>query len=247
MGCETGAHAGRENQLVIRRTRVAHDPRFPRGVGERDPLPLGQWMTFRDDQVQRVVQQWPLIEAVVGHGRRVRGDDHQREVGLLGEQQVEAAVGFGFDDAHGEMGVGVAQPGRRGWQQTAGGGGEAAQRDLAGGFGTGGGQLGAGQLPLFLQAFGVAQQDAGRVRQADAPALVDDQVHADLGGEADVVGGDGGGGVVQRLCGGGHGAVLGDHLEDAEPGVNHAKSLHDQLHNRLIPLVFLRPHTGERD
>src|SRR5690606_34804799 len=109
------------------------------------------------DEVERVVQEGALVEAVVGHRRRVRRDHQQGEVGLLREEQVVAAVGFGFDDPHREVGVGVAQAGRGGRQQAAGGGGEAAQRELPGGLGAGGGQqLAAGGLPLLLEPFGVA-------------------------------------------------------------------------------------------
>ena len=182
----------------------------------------------------------------IGHGRGVGGDDEQREVGLFRQQQVEAAVGFGLDDPHREVGVGVAQLGRGGRQQTAGGGGEPAQRDLPGGFGPRGGQLGPGALPLFLEALRVAQQDAGRVRQAYAAALLHHQVRSDLGGELAQLVGDGGRRVVQRLCRGGHRAVLGDHLEDPEPRINHANSLHGEAQNRLIFFALARPHTGGR-
>ncbi len=136
-----------------------------------------------DDQVQRILQQRPLVEALVGHGRRVRRDDEQGQIGLFREQQVEAAVRFRLDDAHPHVRVGIAQSGGGGRQQTAGGGGEAAQCDRAGGLGTDCGQFGAGEFPLLLQALRVAQQDAGGVRQADAAALLHHELRTHRGGE----------------------------------------------------------------
>ncbi|GAA1265467.1 hypothetical protein GCM10009646_61470 [Streptomyces aureus] len=82
----------------------------------------------------------------------------------------------------------------------------------------------------------MTQQRASRARQPDPPALLDHQFHAHVGGELAQLVRDGRRRVMQDLRRRGHRAVLGDHLKDAEPGVNHGNSLRDTPRSGVIPL-----------
>ena len=79
-------------------------------------MPVGQ------QQVQRVVEQRALVEAGVPRGGQVRRRDDHCQVGLVGEEQLEALLGVRLDDPHGDVRVPPAEVGGHLRQQGRGGG-----------------------------------------------------------------------------------------------------------------------------
>ncbi len=225
--------------MVVGASGPPHDPGFVDGVAECDLAAGGQRMAFGHDEVERVFHQGALVEPWVRRRRGGGGGDHERQVGVTGQQQVETTGGFGFDDPHGQVRVVVPQ-GRRGrGQQMGGGRGETAQGEGPAGPVAGGGQLGARPFGLGLQYLRVAEQGLRRGGQPDAPAGLGDQLDSEIGGQLPQLVRDRGRGVVQRLRGSGHRAVVGHHLQHPQPRVDHVMILHGFVYQRL--LIFSSP------
>ena len=76
---------------------------------EADGLPAREGMVGRDEDVQRLVVEGPLLEGGVGRGRHVGNDDDHGDVGVLGDEQVERPGRFGLAQVHAQGRVCAAQ------------------------------------------------------------------------------------------------------------------------------------------
>ncbi len=122
----SGGTCGQHESMVCS-PRPVHDPRFVGGFAQQHRCSARELVIRRHQKVERIVEQFLLVEPGIGARWRGRGRDHHGQVGLLCQQQLEAFLRVGLDDPHSATRVCGTYPGGDVRQQRGRGGGEPAQ------------------------------------------------------------------------------------------------------------------------
>ena len=164
-GGEAGGGAGGEHELVVGPAGTVHDPRLPGGSASartwfpREPVarrgPAGRAGRPAAAAARTAGRRW---------GAASRCHDH-RDVGLVGEQQLEALLGVGLDDPSRDPGGASLDAAATGGSRAAAAVENPHKRRSPPSSAAAGDDLGADLLPPGEQLVGVAQQGAGGRRQ----------------------------------------------------------------------------------
>ncbi|WP_248279149.1 hypothetical protein [Brevibacterium sp. 'Marine'] len=130
-----------------------------------------------------------MTEPIITAGRDVGSRDNNADIGISGEQKVEAFAGFGLDRLGLHMRELLIESPHRRRQQQTGGGGETAQTQRAGhslGEAT---EIGQRHLPFCRHHIDMSQQRLGRRSEPDIASVLFEQSDSELRGELfDLVG-----------------------------------------------------------
>src|SRR5699024_8942346 len=83
-------------QLMIRGAGAAQDPGLVDGVADRDGVAIGQGMVEGNHEVERIIDEEVLAEPIVPTGGDVGSGHDDADVGIAGEQEIEAFTGLGL-------------------------------------------------------------------------------------------------------------------------------------------------------
>src|SRR5690606_10333780 len=134
-----------------------------------DPGPVGEVHGLGEERLG--------LQGVVGDRRHEVVLVHERHVELPGAQGGGHVGGVDLGDHRHESGVGGGEPGERGRQQDAGGGGERADAERAVGAAADGGERGGGAFELFEHGLGVFDEQASGGGEGDGAAGTFEQRH----------------------------------------------------------------------
>ena len=231
--------AGEHDALAGPADRRRH-PRLGGQVGERHALGARERVVDRQRRVEHVGHERDAREAGVVGLRRARALHRHGDVELAPGEAEERLGRLGVGDEHRHAGRALPQAHRGRDDEPADRGRERADAhlaDLAGGVRV---EVRAQQLELGEDGVGVAEQDAGGGREADAAAVGLDELLADLALERGDLLGDGRGGEVERVGGGRDRAAVGELAQGAQAAqVDHQAQLtgrRQDIHS-LLPIA----------
>ena len=206
-------------------------------------------MSHRNQQIEAIAEQRRLLEArIAARRQRVGGHDHG-DIGMVGDEKVEALLGVGFDDR--DLGARESLHHRQSsrWKQRGRGSGEAAQAQPSGAriqTRAEAVELTPDLLPPGEELLRAFEEELTGASEDEAASARFDDAHAEILRQASELVRYGRRSVSEAVCRLGEGADFGKDPKDVETRIDHAIVLH--VSDEEDSLFFSKPlaDTGGR-